>query len=60
MRERVIGALVGVAVLAISLWALLELADLVILRSVGSVEFVLMLVPTALAIGFALLVWLKW
>jgi len=58
--RRLLGAVAGVVALAASLWLLVELSELVTLGSIGSVEMLLMLFPTSLAIGFALLVWLYW
>jgi len=60
MNDRVIAAIVGLAVLAVSLWALVELAGWVTFGDVGPVALLGMLVPATLAIGFAMLVWLRW
>jgi hypothetical protein len=60
MKNRALAAVVGVALLAASLWALIDLANLVSVSTLGSPEVLLMLVPSGLAIGFALLVWLHW
>jgi len=60
MRNRALAAIVGVALFVASLWALLDLANLVSVSTLGSPEVLLMLVPSGLAIGFALLVWLYW
>ncbi|RLM59414.1 hypothetical protein DVK02_01305 [Halobellus sp. Atlit-31R] len=60
MKNRAVAAVVGVTLLAVSLWLLLDLANLVSVETLGSPEVLLMLVPSALAIGFALVVWLRW
>jgi len=60
MKNRALATVVGVTLFAASLWALLDLANLVSVSTLGSPEVLLMLVPSGLAIGFALLVWLHW
>ncbi|MFD1684740.1 hypothetical protein [Halobellus litoreus] len=60
MDDRLTAALVGLAVLAVSLWALVELAGWVTFGDVGLFALLGMLVPATLAIGFAMLVWLRW
>jgi len=60
MDDRIIAALVGVTVLAGSLWILIELAGWVTVGDVGPIALLGMVVPAMLAIGFAMLVWLRW
>ena len=72
MRQRRLIGVAVVASLAVAvLWGALRasgpdrpigalLADLTGVGAVGGPEFVLMLLPTGLAVGFALLVWLRW
>ncbi|WP_311171053.1 hypothetical protein [Halobellus ordinarius] len=60
MKNKTIVAAVGVIIFAVSLWLLSDLAALVSVETLARAEVLVMLVPTALAIGFALLVWLHW
>ena len=72
MRQRSLVAAAVVVSLAVALlWGAVRavggdsrvstvLADLTGVGPLGAPAFVLMLLPTGLAVGFALLVWLRW